>query len=156
MKKQIETIKKQKQFKAADVIVYAAVILLIVALFLAFFKKSSSGFSGVDAYCDGEKIMSYRFEKGTVTVSEGWEDRITVTKEDGVINVRFTFGDEYNLLEISPQKKSAKMVRANCSYHKECVDSFPRITSADGFVICMPHRLHIVGVGESEGEVVVG
>jgi len=100
--------------------------------------------------------MSYRFNDDSIVIDSDWQEKIIVSREDKIIKIKFTFGDKYNVLQIDTSKKQAKVTQANCSYHKECVKSFPAINSADGFSICIPHKLQIIGVGTLDGEIVVG
>ena len=156
MKKQVLQLKEQKPFKLFDVILYAVIAVFIVGLFVAFFQKTDSNFVGVDVNLDGEVIMNYRFENDVIKVGDKWKDKILVSYDGDLIIVKFVFGKDYNVLEIDKAKKCAKMIEANCSYHKECVNNFPVIDSADKFTICAPHKLQIRGVGVSKGEVMVG
>ena len=156
MKKQVLELKNQKQFRLADVILYAVIVAFVVGLFFAFSKKTDLDFVGVDAQFDSKVIMTYRFDSDALNVDGDWQDKVTVARDGEIIRVKFNFGDEYNVLEIDRAKKCAKMIAADCSHHKECFNEFPAIDSADKFTICVPHKLQIRGVGESKGEVSVG
>jgi len=155
-----DDIKKSKFFEKADVIVYAFVLLLIVALFSVFIwganEETMTGIS-VSATENGNTVVifTYEFETDKITIAGEWEDRIAVTETDDELEVKFFFGDEYNLLTIAKKEKTAVMTEATCSFHHDCT-KFPPITDGSGVIICIPHGLTVYGVGDADYQPNVG
>jgi len=155
-----DDIKKSKFFEKADVIVYAFVLLLIVALFSVFIwsadEKTLTGIS-VSTTENGNAavIFIYEFETDKITIASEWEERIVVTETDDELQIKFIFGDEYNLLTILKKEKIAVMTEATCSFHQDCT-KFPPITDGSGVIICIPHGLTVYGIGGADYQPNVG
>ena len=155
-----DDIKKSKFFEKADVIVYAFVLLLIVVLFSVFIwgadEEILTGIN-VSATENGNAavIFTYEFEGDKTTIASGWEERIIVTETDNELEVKFIFGDEYNLLTILKKEKIAVMTEATCSFHHDCT-KFPPITNGSDVIICIPHGLTVYGVGDADYQPNVG
>lgn len=146
MKSKLEQARTAPLFRLGDIIVYAAIAVLVIVLFLAIGLKPSAGrLERIEVLRDSAVIFSYDFLTDTYTSSDG----IDVTGTDKGYRVTVLTGEEgYNVFEID-KSGSVKMVEANCSKHKECVNYMPAIKDADGVILCAPHHLTITG-GSSE------
>ncbi len=153
MRSRLEEARKTPLFRVWDLVLYALILVLVVVLFLAVGLKPSAGkLERVEALRDSDVIFSYDFLTDTYTVSDGVE----VEKTEQGYRVTVRTGDEgYNVFEID-KGGSVKMVEANCSKHKECVNYMPAITDADGVILCAPHHLTITGGSSDIKDPVIG
>lgn len=156
----IDNIKNAKFFAKADIVVYAFVLALIVLLFGIFVwgengESSTAISASVTEQGKAVEIFTYEFDSGKIIIADGWEDRIILTETADTLEVKFVFGDEFNLLTISKNKRTAIMTEANCSLHHDCT-KFPPIIDGSGVIICIPHSLTVYGVGVADYQPNVG
>ncbi|HPG91998.1 MAG TPA: NusG domain II-containing protein [Clostridia bacterium] len=156
----IDNIKNTKFFAKADIVVYAFVLSLIVLLFGIFvWGEKTESLTAISASVteNGKavEIFTYEFENDKITIASGWEEKITVTEIADTLEIKFVFDDEFNLLTISKNDRTAIMTEANCSFHHDCT-KFPPITDGSGVIICIPHGLTVYGVGVTDYQPNVG
>lgn len=127
--------KKYAFFKKRDIFVYAALIVLTVLLFVLPFGGGEAEY--FEVVLDGEIIYSYdcRLGKGVIT-----GDCEEITEKDRTLVIVERNG---NRNVISFCGKRAEMVESNCP-NKECIESFAPL-EGEGVIVCLPHRLKIVG-----------
>ena len=136
--KKIEQVKKDRGFKLFDIIIYGAIILLVVALFIAVFTtRDTSPLTGVKITHKAQIVLEYEFDGGFKTLS----DQIEVEENDKGITVTIRYKDEYNIIYINKSKKTVKINKANCK-GKQCL-YFGEIKNNNGCIICEPHGLYI-------------
>lgn len=139
--KKVQQVKKDRGFKPADLIVYGLIAALVAALFIAVFAtRDTSPLSGVRVYVGAEVVFEYNFSSGEYSAAEGVE----VTHGD-VIGVRIEVDGGYNVLEINPSARTAKVTQADCR-GQDCVHT-PAITDNSGIIYCSPHGVKIVPFG---------
>ena len=146
--------KKDKPFKALDVLAYIAVALLILVLFSVFvFGTNSTQMQTVTVVDDetGETLFLYNVTRNEYTVndnnSNGWV--VAVETVSGGIEVTLTrqIGGEahFNKVTITRgQNPSVQMTDSRCGYHQDCVRNFPAITRSGGAIVCSPNRLKVI------------
>lgn len=172
--KHIQQTKAQNLFKPADIIVYAAVALCIVLLFV-FFPKSKLPLEYVEVVFETPEsdlvlIFTYDFRTDKWRICDDrWEDKITVEEHEWdeviggetvhksgyLVQIVYTGGEPrhgfYNIIRID---KSGVVIvlEADCSAHKDCVLKFPPITRNNMGITCIPHHLFIDGYGTEPEE----
>lgn len=148
----IKFVKEKKPFAPLDVIVYAALAVLVAVLFAVFvFGADKTPLTGIRFVYGEETVFTYSFADGA-SVSAGWEDRIAVEEEGDLVRVTF-YADaektEYNVLAIDKAQRMAKMEDANCSRRKDCMYMRP-IETVSGVIVCVPHGLKITALNGQE------
>lgn len=150
----IEAVKKDKIFKKGDIVVYSLILLvLLIALFSVIFGIKTDELSGFEIYYDNEKVYSYSFstESGNV-----YSDVVTIVSEDTAgITIRFEKEGAFNEIYADKKEKSVRVVDANCSSGKDCVNT-GALNNGGKIIVCVPHRLKILPVGGANGEIVTG
>ncbi len=150
--KKVEEVKRDRAFKPLDLIIYSAVAVILVAVFLSvFLTKSDKPFSGIEVYSGGELKYTYAFDGGGNISGEGVEEEIT----DGIVSVRVTCVKGYNVIKIDVAARSVRVEEADCK-GKDCVYT-PAIVDSDGVIYCSPHGLKIIPLGRGDdGTIIVG
>lgn len=140
--KKIEQVKADKGFKIWDLIVYGAIIVLVVALFITVFAVRDTGpFKGIRVVFANDVIYEYDFENGKeVSRKSEFVETVEENGEKLVLKVVFPDGG-YNVIRID-KSGSVKMTEANCG-KKDCT-FMPAIKDNNGFIYCSPHRLKII------------
>ena len=149
-------LKKQKFFKLSDLAVYATVAVLVVGLFLGFVVfRSQVDLNYIEIYHQNNRIYIYDVATGEgVITDETYADKIEIEKINGKIVVTIKTGNFVNVAEIDGA--SAKMIEANCSGTKECVNNFGAITNGNQTIICDVAHIKIVGVGDADMPILNG
>lgn len=140
--KKVEQVKADKGFKIWDLIVYGAILLIVVVLFIAIFAvRDTSPFKGVRVVLANEVVYEYDFENGK-QVSCNF-DVVEITEDDeSHIDLKVRYGDNgYNCIRIN-KSGSVKMTDADCD-KRDCVYS-PEVKDNNGVIYCSPHRLKII------------
>ena len=146
--KKVESVKSDKGFKLADLIIYGAIILLVAALFIAVFAtRNTDPFQGVKVYVNQQAVLSYDFNKGGLKGLEVTAKDGSVEVPEGVVGDIFTVkvrvGEEgYNIIRIDQSARSVKIIEANCGT-RDCVHT-RAIENNNGIIFCSPHRLRII------------
>ncbi len=145
--KKIEQIKGEKPFKIWDTIIYAAVLVLTVALFIAFFFTRGRGeLTGIIIYYNNVEIYTYDFEKDSYQIKD--ESHIIIISDDAdSLLLRFVLNAEdsendFNDIYINKSAVSVTVTEADCSSHKDCC-YMSDITDDSMEIYCTPHKLRI-------------
>lgn len=148
----VKTVKKVREgrpFRPADLIVYGALAVIIVALFTAFvFTRTASPLTELYVDVEGERALVWTAGDQTLTVTATWRERVDTAKDGDTTKVTIWTDDDktrYNVIEFSAA--GAKITDANCSAHKDCVHT-AAITDTAGVIVCVPHKLKIYSSGE--------
>ena len=153
--KNVQSARKEKPFKLADVGAYLVVVLLIVVLFAAFFtgkddsEKNWQSVAVVDSL-NGEQLFLYNSKRNLYEVNKdnvnGWRVDVATTAKGLTVTFTRDVGDDQfvNVLQITRgSTPSVKMKESNCSYHQDCVKLFGEVTASNGWILCNPHNLKI-------------
>ena len=142
--KHVMQVKADRGFRICDIIVYAVVIVLIVALFIALvFTRDSSPISSVSVtygYGDEQRTLcTYNFLTDSLSVYD--YSAISVKEREGGLELTFSGDDgDYNVIFIDRHKKRVSVTSANCP-SQDCVFT-PAITDNSSLpIICSNHRL---------------
>lgn len=147
--------KKDNPVKVGDVGVYLFVVILIIALFIAFFGGESEQIRAIQMVDfsnsnEGELLFAYNVARNEWVVysdnEAGWT--IEVAEDGNDINVTFRREvdgkQQYNIMTITRGSNvSVKMIEATCD-DMTCVYNFPKLTNANRAIACSPHRLKII------------
>ncbi len=147
-------------FKLPDLILYTAVIVVILALFLIpLLTNSNKNLSGFDLYKNGEIILSVDFNKKEVCfIDEAQKDLIDVTIEKEFLKATVYQAEDkkdYNVISANLQEKWVQITESTCSNKKDCVHFSP-LKSESGVIVCQPHNLKITPRGNNYIPVVTG
>lgn len=148
--------KKQKFFKKADVVLYALVGVAVVSLFLSFVVlRPKVDLKFINVYHQNNLVYQYDVEKGVGdVVDDTYKQNLTVEKLGEKTIITIDYDGHKNVVQIENNK--AKMVEANCSNTKECVNSFAPITNGNQTIICDVSHVKIVGVASGESLILNG
>ncbi|MBR2303040.1 MAG: NusG domain II-containing protein, partial [Clostridia bacterium] len=143
-------------FKKADVVLYALVGVAVVSLFLSFVVfRPKLDLEFINVYHQNNLVYQYDVEKGVGgIVDDNYKQHVTTEKQGEKITVTIEYNGHKNVVQI--EKNSAKMLEANCSNTKECVNSFAPITNGNQTIICDVSHVKIVGVASGESLIING
>ncbi len=145
--KKIEQIKGGKPFKIGDIIIYAAVLAIVAALFIAlYFTRNRGELTGISVLYDGAEIFTYDFEEDKYEVKDD-SHIIIISDDEGALSLRFVISSEdtendYNDIYIDKTAVSVSVTEADCSSHKDCC-YMSAITDDSMEIYCTPHKLRI-------------
>lgn len=153
--KKVGQVKKDRFFRLRDLIVYGAIAAVVAVLFLTvFLTRDRSGLEAVEAYYRNTLAFSYDFVADEYEVYlpqniavEAGESQITVTfcTDGGSLSEPC----DYNIICINKISRSVSVTESDCSARRDCVYT-SAITNNSGAIICTPHALRIVPLGEPE------
>lgn len=148
-----ETKNMNNFFEKGDVIIYVLIFVALIVSFLPILSKNEKGITRVvvNDLGFGETIFSYDvlsgdclFDKEVVSVEDMGEFLTVTINRDDKVNVLIVEKSGY-----------AYMKEANCSFNADCVHS-DKITRSGDVIICLPHKIEVVGIGQEEGEIIIG
>lgn len=143
--KKIEQIKEAKWFTLWDLIAFGAVIIISVALIIAFtVGRDKTALEGFYLSYGGVRAFTYDFGEGEADVI--LTDNIEMGEiEDGCFTVRFyTDGKKgFNDVFVDTVKRTVEVTASNCSTHKDCVYTPKLQYNSSTPIICTPHALSI-------------
>lgn len=145
--------KQNKFFKKGDILIYALVLLILIASFVSIFFKDVKSVDRitVNDLSSGRTIFSYDFSSQSSYFDE---EKVRVTDKSEYLEVEITTGGGYNMLVVE-KNGVAYMKEADCSFNADCVHSDKIMQSGD-VIICLPHKIEVVGIGSGEGEIIIG
>ncbi|MGN0797397.1 MAG: NusG domain II-containing protein [Christensenellales bacterium] len=143
----LDKIKNIKPFRPADVIVYIVLVALIVALLLIFcLPRQDSSLRGVEVTLKGEVVAEYYFDDDSLVTAAAVDSRREGDKYYLTVNSQ---SGGYNVVVIDVTERKVWVKEADCSSSAECTH-MDGITEAGDSIICVPHALVVLGVGEGE------
>lgn len=172
----VTSVAKSKTFKITDIAVYGVVGVLIVVLFVVFVFTDSTTDTLEQFYITddttGKIIYTFDFasfgnDDYNGVVNESWDNgTISVTRMNGTVYVTVRRndmeGDHYNLVVAKQLEKEngekyfeVTVAEANCSNYADCVHSFFPITTSNRTIVCLPHRITVVGYNSNGSDSVV-
>lgn len=139
--KKLDDVRADKGFKIFDLVIYAAIIVAIAAIFLAvFLTRDTGGLSGFEIYREGKLIYSFSFDGGETFCDNNF---VETERGEGSLTIKITAGSGKNTAVADLNARTVRMTEANCSTHKDCVYT-PAIRDNSGVIICSPHGIKIV------------
>lgn len=150
----IKAVKTDKGYRKGDIVVYSLILLIfLTVLFAVIFGIRDDELSGFEVYYGNEKVFSYSFstESGNV-----YSELMTVISDDSAgITIRFENKGEFNEIYADKMGRSVRVLNANCSLGKDCVNT-GALDGSGKIIVCVPHKLKILPVGGKIGEIVTG
>ena len=146
--------KKQKQyslktFLKGDLVVYTLLVVVVALTFLIPIKNGNQKMQKIEVYCGEDLVLVYDVNGNELNLkSVDWLDAIKIETKDNKIIATVYFDKDYkqyNVIEFFDGQ--AKMVKATC-VGKDCTKTFNSVHKANQVVVCMPHTLRLVGVGD--------
>ena len=146
--------KKQKQyslktFLKGDLVVYTLLVVVVALTFLIPIKNGNQKMQKIEVYCGEDLVLVYDVNGNELNLkSVDWQDAIKIETKDNKIIATVYFDKDYkqyNVIEFFDGQ--AKMVKATC-VGKDCTKTFNSVHKANQVVVCMPHTLRLVGVGD--------
>ena len=136
-------VREGRPFRAADLILYGVMFLLVAALFLFVTFRPQEEAEGFCVEVNGARAYSYVFGEGGEAAS-GWEQRIIEQMEGELLIVTVqTAEGAWNQLAVDEGEKTVRMRDANCSLRKDCTAMQP-IGTGGGVIVCVPHALRVI------------
>lgn len=139
-------------FKPLDLAVYALVAVIIAVAVIVPFTAKRPLLDSLEVFYSERLIYTYDFSKNSGKISSDCPIDITESHGDTLL-VEFKNGSDVNVLEIFDGR--AQMREANCSVYAECVNCFSAITRGGDVIVCLPHKLKVVGVGANDNTVIL-
>lgn len=147
--------KALKFFKPLDVLFYVAVAVIIVGIFIgAGAAFDEDGWRRTEVWCEGVLVCYFDNESNNlVTLSNDWANRLVCEKKGDLTVLTIYVDDEKTEFNtITFQAEKVTMTDSSCR-GRDCVKTANTVTRANQIVICMPHSLKIIGVGDGNMEV---
>jgi len=150
MKDRIEQEKSNKFFMKWDIVVYAVLVLLIVALFLVvFLTRNKDQLTGFTIQYDNIKVCEYSFDNDSIT----YDPKYVSLEKISDTEYKFIFHENedktrFNIIHVYLNTRTIECEDADCSISKDCTHM--RISKMGDTIICVPHKLMITPIGKSE------
>ena len=149
----VKQVKKDRFFRVWDILVYGAVAAVVIVLFTVFVFTGSGGkLAAVNVNYDGKPAFSCDLTDGSYEIF--MPENIAVRQEGDILTVMFCIDggslsvpEGYNVISVDLARRSVSVTESDCSNRRDCVHT-PAMTDTNGIIICTPHRLEIVPVGE--------
>jgi len=141
-----DQIKKGKWFSLADLIVYALILAVAIALIcVRISTKSGKALQGFEVVYKNDVILSFSFDDGTFSPTEGGRDNLVYEKVEDGFTLYFTTddGDGKNEIFVNIEKRTVKITSSNCSTSRDCVYTSAISGEDSAPIICLPHALII-------------
>ena len=148
-KERFEKIKSLKPFGKKDIVVYAILLAIVIALFsVLIFLNHKSPTYGFQILIDNEKALTFDFATRTASVSNQYQDKVYIDYSNEKIIVYFYDSRiEFNEISFNSARKTVEISDSTCSLSKDCV-YMPKIVDDKGVIYCAPHALKILPLGE--------
>ena len=138
----IGKIAENKVFEKKDVLIYALLLVVILALFLSTFLFKNSNANGFVVYVKGEKIISHVYgqndlqsQSNVIVTKNGNDFLIEILTENGGSNVIYS----------NEQEKCVKILESNCP-SQNCVHM--NEISSSGVIYCAPRDIMITPLSD--------
>ncbi len=154
-KKNIEDVKNSKYFTLWDIVPYACVLVIAVALLFIFFLPGKDDMKGFRVVYGDTEIMSYDFAKDEFYFSDGFEDAFDIKEDKYGYTVNVKTDDGINVFFIDKKEKTVKMTDADCSYSQDCT-YMPKLEKSGDSIICVPNKIKLIADGEENFSPVTG
>lgn len=154
-KKGVEDVKKSKYFTLWDIIPYLCVLAVAVTLLLVFLLPEKDDISGFYVEYGDKSVLTYDFAEDKFDIEESFFENVDLEAENGGYTVTIITSDGKNVFFVDKEKRTVKMVDADCSFSKDCT-YMPAIGESGDSIICVPHKLKIIAKGDGVSSPVTG
>jgi hypothetical protein len=144
--KKVEQVKGDRGFKIADIIIYVAIIVITVALFVVLaLTRDKSPLKGTRIYLNNSAIFSYSFESDKYEIVDS--DKIIILNNDSeqlVLRVVLgADGNDFNEVTISKKEVWVDVTATDCSTSSDCM-YMDKIVDGGGWIYCAPHNVKVL------------
>lgn len=150
--KNVQSARRDKPFKPADVGAYLVVALLVAVLFAVFFTgKEDHNWQTVQIVDiqNGEQLFLYNAVRNEYQINNdsinGWQINVESTSDGLKVTFRRNVNGEerFNVVQIDRgATPSVKMAESKCD-HQECIRLFGAVTISGGTIVCSPNNLKV-------------
>lgn len=145
-REKLQQTKRAAWFKGWDILIYALILLFLLALFLCFvIFPGREQLSGVEIFVKNERVFFCDFEEGSYTIEDA--SRVRVEENGALLLVTVTTEEGFNTVEIDTKAKRADMTDADCSMSRDCVHMPAIEHTASAPISCIPHGVVVMPVG---------
>lgn len=147
--------KNAKFFEKADIIAYFSLFIVVIILFVSFvWTKDKGQLNVVEIYHDNILVYSFDFSSMTGNIkNSSYADRIiSEQKEGSTIVTIFVDVQKIHFNKIEFSQNTVQVYEANCP-NGDCKKAICTIEKPKDIILCIPHKLKIIGVGEGNVEV---
>ena len=145
-REKLEQTKRAAWFKGWDILIYALILLFLLALFLFFvIFPEREQLSGVEILVKNERVFFCDFEEGSYTIED--VSRVRVEESGDLLLVTVTTEEGSNIVSVDTKARRADMTDADCSWSRDCVHMPPIENTASAPVSCIPHGVVVMPVG---------
>ena len=145
-REKLEQTKRAAWFKGWDILIYALILLFLLALFLFFvIFPEREQLSGIEILVKNERVFFCDFEEGSYTIED--VSRVRVEESGDLLLVTVTTEEGSNIVSVDTKARRADMTDADCSWSRDCVHMPPIENTASAPVSCIPHGVVVMPVG---------
>ena len=145
-REKLEQTKRAAWFKGWDILIYALILLFLLALFLFFvIFPEREQLSGVEILVKNERVFFCDFEEGSYTIED--VSRVRVEESGDLLLVTVTTEEGSNIVSVDTKARRADMTDADCSWSRDCVHMPPIENTASAPVSCIPHGVVVMPMG---------
>ena len=145
-REKLQQTKRAAWFKGWDILIYALILLLLLALFLFFvIFPEREQLSGIEIFVKNERVFFCDFDEGSYTIEDA--SRVVVEENGALLLVTLTTEEGFNTVEIDTKAKRADMTDADCSMSRDCVHMPAIENTASAPISCIPHGVVVMPVG---------
>ena len=145
-REKLQQTKRAAWFKGWDILIYALILLFLLALFLFFvIFPEREQLSGVEILVKNERVFFCDFEEGSYTIED--VSRVRVEESGDLLLVTVTTEEGSNIVSVDTKARRADMTDADCSWSRDCVHMPPIENKASAPVSCIPHGVVVMPVG---------
>ena len=145
-REKLQQTKHAAWFKGWDILIYALILLFLLALFLFFvIFPEREQLSGIEILVKNERVFFCDFEEGSYTIED--VSRVRVEESGDLLLVTVTTEEGSNIVSVDTKARRADMTDADCSWSRDCVHMPPIENTASAPVSCIPHGVVVMPVG---------
>lgn len=145
-REKLQQTKHAAWFKGWDILIYALILLLLLALFLFFvIFPERERLSGIEIFVKNERVFFCDFEEGIYTIED--VSRVRVEESGDLLLVTVTTEEGSNIVSVDTKARRADMTDADCSWSRDCVHMPPIENTASAPVSCIPHGVVVMPMG---------
>ena len=145
-REKLQQTKHAAWFKGWDILIYALILLFLLALFLFFvIFPEREQLSGVEILVKNDRVFFCDFEEGSYTIED--VSRVRVEESGDLLLVTVTTEEGSNIVSVDTKARRADMTDADCSWSRDCVHMPPIENTASAPVSCIPHGVVVMPMG---------
>ena len=136
-----------KPWARGDLVIYGIVLLLTLSVCLAVFVPRHTAIVRVQIYYENALVYDYDCATGRDTIYPA--TGVTINRTEDLVQIVSPKGS--NTIRMG---KTISMVQADCP-NGQCMRAYSPLRYGGQVLVCMPHALRIVTLGDVSNEVIV-